>query len=105
MSILDDENILIDSVNHQIKCVYSILKISNVVDKRSCRQELVDYLNTYLTFDNYRWEGYIDGLALAIPNVWMSYIITIKWDKYSYRFDFLGNETDSDYLFIKELRS
>ena len=102
MSILDDENILIDGCKNQIRTFHRILEISDVLNKPRQRQELIGYLNAYLTFGDYRWEGFDDGIALSIPNNWMSYAIAVRYDGYDYRFDFTGDEDNSDYVFIKE---
>lgn len=102
MSLLDDENILIDGCKNQINAIHRILEISHVLHNPRQRLDLINYLNAYLTFGDYRWEGFDDGIALAIPNKWMSYAITVRYDEYDYRFDFFGNEDNSDYLFIRE---
>lgn len=104
MSILDDENILIDECKNQTRAFHRILEIFDVLNKPRQRQELIDYLNAYLTFGDYRWEGFVDGIALSIPNKWMSYAITVRYryDSYEYKFDFTGDEDDLDYVFIKE---
>ena len=102
MSILDDENILIDECKNHTRAFHRILEISDILNKPRHRQELISYLNAYLTFDDYRWEGFDDGIALSIPNNWMSYAITVRYDGYDYRFDFTGDEDNQDYVFIKE---
>lgn len=102
MSILDDENILIDNCKNQTRAFHRILEISDVLNKPRQRQELIDYLNAYLTFDDYQWEGFDDGIALSIPNKWMSYAIAVRYDGYDYRFDFTGDEDNRDYVFIRE---
>ena len=102
MSILDDENILIDGCKNQIRAFHRILEISDILNKPRQRQELINYLNAYLTFGDYRWEGFVDGITLSIPNKWMSYAIVVRYDGYDYRFDFTGDEDNRDYVFIKE---
>ena len=102
MSLLDDENILIDGCKNQTRAFHRILEISDILSKPRQRQDLIDYLNAYLTFGNYKWEGFTDGIALSIPNNWMSYAITVRYDNYDYRFDFMGDEDNQDYMFMKE---
>lgn len=103
MSILDDENILIDDCKNQTRAFHRILEISDIYNKPRRCQELINYLNAYLTFGDYRWEALDDGnIVLSIPNKWMSCAITVRYDGYDYKFDFIDDEDDLDYVFIKE---
>ena len=54
------------------------------------RKELVKHLNENISFDNYVWESYCNGIQLSIPDKYMSQLITIirrnsKWDFFFYR--------------------
>ena len=106
MSLLDDENILIDGCKNQTRAFHRILEISDVYNKPRQRYELINYLNAYLTFGDYRWTYLFTetGLALHIPNKWNGYAIFVSWDykNNKYMFDFIGNENDSSYVTLKE---
>ena len=106
MSLLDDENILIDGCKNQTRAFHRILEISDVLNKPRRRQELINYLNAYLTFGDYQWTYLFSetGLALYIPNKWNGYAIVVGWDSINnkYIFDFIGNENDVSYVNLKE---
>lgn len=105
MSLLDDENILIDGCKNQINAIHRILEISDILNKPRRRQELINYLNAYLTFGDYQWTYLFSetGLALHIPNKWNGYAIVVNWDHINkYIFDFIGNENDDSYVTFKE---
>jgi hypothetical protein len=111
MSLLDDENILINGCKNQTRAFHRILEISDVYNKPRRRQELINYLNTYLTFCDYRWTYYQwtylfseTGLALRGPNKWNGYAIVVRWNSVNnkYLFDFIGNENDVSYVNLKE---
>ena len=108
MSLLDDENILINGCKNQTKAFHRILEISDVYNKPRRRQELINYLNAYLTFGNYRWTFLFSeaSLALYIPNKWNGYAVVVNWDgdgiNNKYLFDFIGDENDDSYVTFKE---
>ena len=106
MSLLDDENILIDGCKNQTRAFHRILEISDVFNKPRRRQELINYLNAYLTFGDYKWTFLFSetGLALHIPNKWNGYAIVVGWDSINnkYIFDFIGDENDISYVNLKE---
>jgi hypothetical protein len=84
--ILDDEDILITQLKDYSK---SFKMIIEMIDDDEKRKELVKHLNEHLSFQNYIWESYCDGITLTIPNKWMSQLITIilkdsKWDFFFY---------------------
>lgn len=105
MSLLDDENILIDRCKNQTRAFHRILEISDIYNKPRRRHELINYLNAYLTFGNYRWTFLFSetSIALHIPNKWAGYAVVVSWDHINkYIFDFIGNENDSSYVNLKE---
>lgn len=84
--ILDDEDILVNEVRNYLN---SFNMIPKMIDDDKKREELVKHLNEHLSFQNYIWESYCDGITLSIPNKWMGQLIAIilkdsKWDFFFY---------------------
>jgi hypothetical protein len=84
--ILDDEDILVNQVRDYLK---SFKMIIEMIDDDKKRDELVKHLNENISFDDYVWESYCDGITLTIPNKYMGQLITIirkdsKWDFFFY---------------------
>lgn len=84
--ILDDEDILVNQVRDYLK---SFKMIIEMIDDDKEREELVKHLNEHLSFQNYIWESYCDGITLTIPDKYMGQLITIirkdsKWDFFFY---------------------
>ena len=106
MSLLDDENILIDMCKNQTRVFHRVLEISDVYrNPRRC-QELINYLNTYLTFGDYKWVFLPPNtsIVLHIPDKWGESAAVVSWDKKNnkYIFDFIGNKNDHSYVDFKE---
>lgn len=83
--ILDDEDILVSQVRDYLK---SFKMITEMIDDDEKRKELVKHLNEHLSFQNYIWESYCDGIELSIPGKYMGRLITIirKDSKYDFFF-------------------
>ena len=84
--ILDDEDILITQLKDYSK---SFKMIIEMIDDDEKRKELVKHLNENISFDDYVWSWYCDGIQLSIPNKWMSQLVTIirkdsRWDFFFY---------------------
>ena len=83
--ILDDEDILVNEVRDYLK---SFKMIIEMIDYGEKREELVKHLNEHLSFQNYIWESYCDGIQLSIPDKWMGQLITIIHKDSRYDFFF-----------------
>ena len=83
--ILDDEDILVNDVRDYLK---SFNMITEMIDDDEKRKDLVKHLNENISFDNYVWDWYCDGIQLSIPNKWASQLITIirRDSKYDFFF-------------------
>lgn len=84
--ILDDEDVLVNQVRDYLK---SFKMIIEMIDDDKRREELVKHLNENISFDDYVWSWFIDGIELSIPNKWVSQLVTIirrdsKWDFFFY---------------------
>lgn len=83
--ILDDEDILVNEVRDYLK---SFNMITEMIDDDEKRKELVKHLNENISFDDYVWSWYEDGIELSIPNKWGSRLITIILWSSKYNFFF-----------------
>ena len=85
MSILDDEDILVNQVRDYLK---SFKMIIEMIDDDKKRKELIKHLNENISFDDYVWSWSCDGIQLSIPGKYMSQLITIvlKCSKYDFFF-------------------
>jgi hypothetical protein len=83
--ILDDEDILVNQVRDYLK---SFKMIIEMIDDDKKRDELVKHLNENISFDDYVWESYCDGITLTIPNKWMGQLVTVirRDSKYDFFF-------------------
>ena len=83
--ILDDEYILITQLKDYSK---SFKMIIEMIDDDKKREELVKHLNENISFDDYVWSWYCNGVQLLIPDKYMSQLITIiiKDSKYDFIF-------------------
>jgi hypothetical protein len=83
--ILDDEDILVNQVRDYLK---SFKMIIEMIDDDEKRKELVKHLNENISFGDYVWSWFYDGIQLSIPNKWMSQLITIirRDSKYDFFF-------------------
>lgn len=85
MSILDDEDILVNQVRDYLK---SFKMIIEMIDDDGKRGELVKHLNENISFGDYVWSWYCDGIQLSIPNKWVSQVISIIIKDSTYDFFF-----------------
>ena len=83
--ILDDEDILVNQVRDYLK---SFKMIIEMIDDDGKREELVKHLNENISFDDYVWSWYSDGIQLSGPDNWGSRLITIILMRSKYDFFF-----------------
>lgn len=83
--ILDDEYILVNEVKDYLS---SFNMITEMIDDDDKRRELVKHLNENVSFDDYIWSWYSDGIELSGPNKWLSRLITIIPTSSKYNFFF-----------------
>jgi hypothetical protein len=83
--ILDDEDILVNQVRDYLK---SFKMIIEMIDDDEKRKEFVKHLNENISFGDYVWSWFYDGIQLSIPNKWMSQLVTIirRDSKYDFFF-------------------